>query len=242
MGCFKKYFELGIGNVPVILSCPHGGFKKPSLIPEINGAIIPDRNTLFLARRIIHSLKTKNIKIYHIFCKMHRSRIDLNRPPGSLNAFDQRSSEAREIHYYFHNQIKKLVKECVSLYDRCLIIDFHGFTKPRQDYCDIIFGNIFSNTLVIKNDTKFNDYRDYWGLSQLISFLSKDFTLDDGLGVNDNNLAYSGGYITHQFYRKDRINAIQIELANNIRHDLKLANIFIEDFTSAIIKSLEQKV
>ena len=123
-----------------------------------------------------------------------------------------------------------------------MIIDFHGFTKPRQDYCDIIFGNIFSNTLVIKNDTKFNDYRDYWGLSQLISFLSKDFTLDDGLGVNDNNLAYSGGYITHQFYRKDRINAIQIELANNIRHDLKLANIFIEDFTSAIIKSLEQKV
>ena len=239
MGISKKYFELGSGNVPVILSCPHGGFKKPVQIPEQNGIIIPDRNTLFLARRIIYLLKTKNIKINYIFSKIHRSKIDLNRPPGSLNSFNQESSEAREIHYFFHEKIKTLAKECVSLYNRCFFIDFHGFTKPREDYCDIIFGNIFSNTLNVKNDTNYNDYRDYWGLSQSITSLSKNFTLDDGLGVNDYNLAYSGGYITHQFYRKERINAIQIELANNIRHDLRLANIFVEDFTEAIIKSLE---
>jgi len=238
----KKYFELGIGNVPVILSCPHGGFKKPVQIPDRNGTTLPDRNTLFLARRIIYMLKTKNIKTYFILSKIHRNKIDLNRPPGSLNAFDQYSSEAREIHYFFHEKIKTVAKECVSRHNRCLIIDIHGFTKPSKDYCDIILGNIFSNTLDIKNETNRDNYRNYWGLSQLVSYLSKDFTLDDGLGVNDNNLAYSGGYITHQFYRKERINAIQIELANNIRYDLNLANIFVEDFALAIIKSLEEKV
>jgi len=239
MGNFYRYFELGMGNVPIILSCPHGGFKNPTHIPDRNITTFPDRNTLFLARRITYLLKTKNIKIYSILNKIHRNKIDLNRPPGSGVAFNQKSNEAREIHYFFHDKIKTLAEECVSEHNRCLVIDFHGFTKPREDYCDIIFGNIFSNTLDIKNDTQFNDYRDYWGLSQLVSSLSRDFSLDDGLGVNDDNLAYSGGYITHQFYRKPRINAIQLELANNIRHDLTLANRFVEDFVSAINKIIE---
>ena len=139
MGNYRRYFELGIGNVPVILSCPHGGFKKPVQIPDRNAATLSDRNTLFLARRISYLLKTKNIKIYYLFSKIHRSKIDLNRPPGSGVAFDQKSSEAREIHYFFHDKIKSLAKECVSLYNRCLFIDFHGFTKPRENYCDIIF-------------------------------------------------------------------------------------------------------
>ncbi len=240
MGSIQNYFELeDDGNVPVLLSCPHGGFKKPIQIPDRNITTFPDRNTLFLARQIIYLLKTKNIKIFYILNKIHRNKIDLNRPPGSGDAFNQDAKEAREIHYYFHEKLKKLAKECILHYGRCLLIDFHGFTKPHEDYCDIIFGNIFSNTLDIKNGTNYNDYRDYWGLSQLVSILSKNFTLDDGLGVSDDNLAYSGGYITHQFYRKERINALQIELGNNIRFDLKLSNQFVDDFTSAIIKSIE---
>ena len=94
-------------------------------------------------------MKTKNFKLYYVISKIHRSKIDFNRPPGSINAFDQDCSKAREIHYYFHDQIKKLAKNCVSQHNRCLVIDLHGFTKPRKDYCDIILGNIFSNTLNI---------------------------------------------------------------------------------------------
>lgn len=238
MGKIQNYFELEIGNVPVVLSCPHGGFKKPLVIPNRKANSLPDRNTLFLARRLIYLLKTKKITLYSVLSKIHRSKIDLNRPPGSINAFNQNSSEAREIHYYFHNQIKKLAKECVMRFNRCFFIDFHGFTKPREDYCDIILGNIFSNTLNIKTGTNFNDYRDYWGLSQMVTELSKKFSLDDGLGATEDNIAYSGGYITHQFYRKERITAIQIELANNIRHDLNQANSFVDYFTSAIMKCL----
>jgi N-formylglutamate amidohydrolase len=239
MGKIQNYFQLERGDVPVLLSCPHGGFKKPLAIPNRKINSLPDRNTLFFARRIIYLLKTKNIKIYYILSKIHRNKIDLNRPPGSFSAFDQNNSEAREIHYYFHKQIKNLAKECVSQFDRCLVIDLHGFTKPRTDYCDIILGNIFSNTLAIKTGSSYNDYRDFWGLSQIVTGLSKNFSLDDGLGVTKDNLGYSGGYITHQFYRKERINAIQLELGNNIRNNLKLANQFVNDFTSAIIKSIE---
>jgi len=240
VGSIKNYFELeNGGNVPVLLSCPHGGFKKPLMIPNRKKNSLPDRNTLFLARRIIYLLKTKNIKLYYVLSKIHRSKVDLNRPPGSASAFDQDCSEAREIHYFFHDQIKKIARECVSKYNRCLVIDLHGFTKPRKDYCDVILGNIFSNTLNIKTGTNYGDYRDYWGLYQIVTEISKNFSFDDGLGVREDNLAYSGGYITHKFYRKERINAIQMELANTIRNDLKLANQFVDDFTKAIIKSIK---
>ena len=230
----RKYLEVETGNVPIILSCPHGGYKKPENIPDIEkGARYSDRNTLFLAKRLIYMLKEKGFRIYYILSKIHRGKVDLNRPPGTIVAFNQSSDNAREFHYIFHDQIKKLSEECVLKYKKCLFIDFHGFTKPSMDYCDIIFGNIFSNTLSIKsNETS------YWGLNQLINEFSKHFTLDDGLGVNDINVACSGGYITHQFYRKEKINAVQIEIADNIRKSLKLANIFVEDFVNALIKCL----
>ena len=72
-----------------------------------------------------------------------------------------------------------------------------------------------------------------------ISFrIFKNFTLDDGLGETDINLSYSGGYITHQFYRKEKINAIQIEIADNIRSNLKVANIFVDSFINGLFNCL----
>ncbi len=236
----KRMFEIGIGNVPIILSCPHGGYKKPNFIPNIEkGVQLSDRYTLFLTKRIIYVLKLENIKLSYIISKIHRSKVDFNRPPGTSVAFAQNSDEAREIHYYFHEKIKDLVKESLKLHGKCLFIDFHGFTKPYDDYKDIIFGNIFSNTLFIKNEIEIDGYQKYWGLSEFVNEFINHFTVDDGLGVNNINIGYSGGYITHQFYRKTKVNAIQIEVADNIRKNLELTNIFIDDFIKATINCLK---
>ena len=236
---YHKYFEIGNGNVPIILSCPHGGFKKPKIIPDKEkGFMIPDRFTLFLSKKIINELKSKNINIYYIINKIHRSKIDLNRPPRSEVAFKQSSRIAKKIHYFFHKKIQELADKCISFYNRCLFIDFHGFTKPDPEYRDIIFGNVFSNTLKIKSESYSQENNFYWGFSNLVEQLNKHFSLDDGLGVNNLNIAYSGGYITHQFYGKEKINAFQIEIADNIRNDLDSANIFIEDFVKALIDSV----
>ncbi|MFX1384674.1 MAG: N-formylglutamate amidohydrolase [Promethearchaeota archaeon] len=233
-------FEIGNGNVPIVLSCPHGGFKKPKLIPDIKkGVKLSDRYTLYLARRIIHDLNIKNIKLYYIFSKAHRSKVDLNRPPGTSAAFDQSSEYAREIHYLFHDKIKNLAKKCIKLYNKCLFIDFHGFTKPHQEYQDIIFGNIFSNTLSIKLKNHTSEDPQFWGVKEFKTQFLNHFTIDDGLGVNDINIGYSGGYITHQFYRKENINAIQIEIADNIRKSIEISNLFVDDFIKAILNCLE---
>jgi len=236
----QKYFKFRRGRVPIILSCPHGGFKKPSFIPEKeNGLKIPDKYTYFLGRRIIQVLKERDIKIYYILNKIHRSKLDLNRPPRSSVAFNPISNEAQEIHLEYHKIILDFAQECVNNYKKCLFIDLHGFTKPYNDYPDIIFGHLFGNTLVIENKVSNPKLKEYWGFSQILDELSNEFTLDDGLGSTDFNLAYSGGYITHRFYGRSHINAFQIEVAKYIRLDLKLLKKFINCLVAGIIKSLE---
>ena len=227
---FQKYFELRIGTVPVILSTPHGGFLKPKTIPDkLTGVKIADKNKFLISKRIIQVLKQNfNIEIYYILSKIHRSKIDFNRPPRAFSAFNHSSTEAKQIHHKYHEQIQKFYQECVDKFNKCLFIDLHGFTKPSEDYPDIIFGNLFGNTLKIQNAKKL------WGFTEMVDSLSKSFSLDDGLGITNFNLGYSGGYITHQFYKKKLVNAFQIEVVKHIRESRFLTKIFIESFVSAI--------
>lgn len=208
------------------------------------GVNIADKVTYLTAKRILTLLKQKNIIIYYILNKIHRSKIDFNRPPKATNALNQNATNvsiAREIHNFYHQKLQNLTNKCIELFNKCLFIDFHGFTKPHPEYPDIIIGNIFGNTLNIKkrknNILNRRNHR-YWGYSHIIKQLRKHFTLDDGLGLNNYNLAYSGGYITHQFYKKKHINAIQLEVAKYIRKNPKFLRKFVSDFVKGIEKTL----
>jgi len=89
---FRKYFEFAEGTTPVILSCPHGGYKTPNRIPnKIIGPKIADKNTYFITKLIINLLKKEGIDIYYILNKVHRIKLDLNRPPHSSSAFNKSS-------------------------------------------------------------------------------------------------------------------------------------------------------
>jgi len=233
----SKYFEIGKGTIPVILSCPHGGFKKPKSIPNKTlGVQNPDRNTYFIAKQIIWALKNQDINIYYILNKIHRSKVDLNRPPRSSLAFNKSSLEAKNIHQLFHDQLLNFSQECVQKYDKALIIDFHGFTKPYNEYPDVIFGNVFGKTLKILEDPQVEDCNKYWGCSQLYNEIAQIFTLDDGLALSDINIAYSGGYITHRFYNVPKVNAIQLEVAKFIRMEQNSSQKFINSFVNGVLK------
>ena len=239
---YQNYFEIGTGSVPIILSCPHGGLLKPEFIPNrSNGVTLSDQKTYVISKEIIKELKSKNVDIYYLLSKIHRSKIDFNRPPRGNSAFEDSSIEGQKIHYLYHDYISKFSQECISKYNKCLFIDFHGFTKPHKDYPDIILGHLFGQTLDIvqaqqeHKNQKENTCESYWGCTQLKSELSKFYTIDDGLNLTNFNLSYSGGYITHKFYRKKRINAIQIEIAKYIRKNLELTKKFIDVFVTAIL-------
>ncbi|MHA1764186.1 MAG: N-formylglutamate amidohydrolase [Promethearchaeota archaeon] len=237
----RKYIEYSAGNSPIVLSCAHGGYKKPSLLPnKLKGDKNPDKNTLLITKIIISQLKKKKIEPYYVISRIHRVIIDFNRPPLSPSSFNQNSIQAREIHAFYHKTLKKFTNECLQRYQKCVVIDIHGFTKPKKDYPDIIFGNIFGNSLQVRLDSSNlkNPDHSYWVFSEIIKQLSGEFILDDGLGLDVYNVAYSGGYIIHQFFQKNKINAFQLELSKEIRSDLNLLKKFISIFISAIINEM----
>jgi N-formylglutamate amidohydrolase len=235
----SKYFEIGIGTVPIVLSCPHGGYKEPKRIPnKTMGAQTPDRNTYFIAKQILWELSNQDIHLYYILNKIHRSKVDVNRPPRSKLAFNQSSIEAKNIHQLFHDQLLNFSQECVLNYNKALVIDLHGFTKPYPEYPDIIFGNVFGKTLKILENPQVENCVKYWGCSQLYHEIAKSFTLDDGLALSDINVAYSGGYITHRFYNIPKVNAIQLEVAKFIRLEQEFTNKFIKSIVDGIVNSI----
>lgn len=243
---YQEYFEIGTGSVPVILSCPHGGLLKPEVIPNrSNGVTLSDKKTYVISKEIIKKLEIRDANIYYILSKIHRSKIDFNRPPRGNIAFAESSIDAQKIHFLYHSYISQFSQDCISKYNKCLFIDFHGFTKPHNDYPDIILGHLFGQTLDIiqtekeKENQSENNCESYWGCNQLKNELSQYFTIDDGLNLTDFNLSYSGGYITYKFFRKKRINAIQIEIAKYIRKDLELTKNFTDVFVTAILNCLK---
>ena len=159
----KKYFEIGNGNVPVILSCAHGGYKKSEKIPDK----LNDQNTYFLSKMIINGLISDDVQIYYILNKIHRSKIDLNRPALSISAVNHDCIEALNIHNLFHDYLDRFTQECLSKYKRCLLIDLHGFTKPSPKYPDVIFGHVFGKTLSEIQDSAHDDCNRFWGCAQL---------------------------------------------------------------------------
>jgi len=238
---FRKNFEFAKGNVPVILSCPHGGFKKPKRIPDkINGPSIADKNTYFIAKLIINHLKKLGIDIYYVLNKIHRSKVDLNRPSHSSSAFDKSSAEANDIFHYFHDQLNMFSQDCLVQFDKALLIDFHGFTRPYKNYPDIIFGHIFGKTLNLVQDTTRKACEKFWGCYQLEEEISKHFSIDNGFAESEFSLAYSGGYITHQFYNIKQVNTIQVEVAKYIRMDSSLTIKLVKAFTTAIVESIKE--
>jgi len=233
----RKYFEISPGSLPIILSAPHGGYKRPKVIPDKQaGQNIVDKNTYIIAKQIIRSFKDSSI--YYLLNKIHRSKVDFNRPPRSNQAFDQSSDLARNIHFAYHDQLRRFAQEAVSTYGRALIIDLHGFTKPKNGYPDIILGHVFGNTLDLLQNSSEDNCDKYWGCSQLYQEFSRFFSLDDGLRISNFNLGYSGGYITQQFYNVKKVSAIQVEVAKYIRLNYELTSKFVKACTKAIINSL----
>ncbi len=236
----RKYFEIGTGNIPIVLSCSHGGYKKPkSILNKKIGPQIADKNTYIIAKWLVKEIE-KNYAIYYILNKIHRSKLDLNRPPASESAFNQESNEARSIHNAYHDKLIKLTQECISIHKKCLLIDLHGFTKPTDDYPDVILGHVFGKTLKSQNNNNAQGCSQFWGCHQLEQEISKIFTIDDGLALTDFNLSYSGGYITQKFYNQTSVSAIQIEIAKYIRKDYNLTKNFIHAVTTSIEKLLDK--
>ena len=243
------YIDFHKGNIPLIISVPHGGKLECTDIPKRSQGILGiDGRTIKIARKLVELItleyqnQTGAIKTpSYVISKVRRSKIDLNR--DETEAYVPSSLPAKKIYSFYFDMIREIVLENLNLFDRSLLVDVHGFEKHKRPpgYRDVelILGtnnlkSIFPEPVSIKD--RGNNIR-----GKIIrKFLELSIPIAPGQPKR-KEYVLTGGYITKQFGASQipKSQAIQIEFSDRIRiYDKKLeemvlnslANIFFENF------------
>ncbi len=127
----NSYIEYIVGDLPIIISAPHGGSLEPDEIPDRTwGTFVRDRYTQELAREISAALQQLTGGRPHlIICRLRRTRLDANR---DLYEAAQGNSHAKQAWYEFHGFIETAHDSVTATYGSGFHIDLHGHGHDNQ--------------------------------------------------------------------------------------------------------------
>ena len=152
------------GNLPVILSVPHGGIVVPSGVSDHPGTTVTDINTQEIALDMKNQMNTLTGGRYPhiIFNRIKRAKLDPNRSISSGEAYVSSSTRMATAYGDFHNLIRLAKTRCINEFGasaagvkKCLFIDVHGqsYTITQLGY-DLVH----SELTTIKNNTSTTAY------------------------------------------------------------------------------------
>jgi N-formylglutamate amidohydrolase len=236
----QNYIEYRAGNLPIIITAPHGGRLEPTSIADRNCATcttVMDANTMELASQIDSVLRQTFGCFPHIVInRLHRKKLDANR---EIVEAAGGSAEAEVAWQEWHQYIQAAKTDIVRRYGRGILIDIHGhghtiqrleigylLDDPDLRLSDSILSTPqYRNRLSVKN-LVFNNLS---GLNAA-QLLRGAFSLGTLLASNGfpavpsqqdvapvaGDLYFNGGYNTLRHGSRDSttIDAIQIECNN----------------------------
>lgn len=230
----SDYIAYKEGNVPILLTSPHGADKTKLLlgIPPRQGENIKyfvnraDQYTDLLTMNIAELLKKKGLIAFVVVAGINRSQIDFNRPPEQAYEVDK----AEECYAYYHQQIRKAIKEIKEQWNHGFMLDVHG--QSKYDY-EILRGTRNKQTI-----------------TQLIQRFGKDVSEEDEgffTILRENNYDihpkrskreqfYYGGFTLRQYgsHLHNGIDAMQVEVSRAIRVDNVRREKMAKDIAEAI--------
>lgn len=260
------YIEYHAGNLPFILSVPHGGHLEPSEIPNRNCencAYVKDAYTQELAREIIASfVKQTGCYPHAVFNLLHRKKLDMNRD------LDLATDSNTVLHPYwneYHQFINSAKKEIVNEQGKGLFIDLHGHghLKQRIELGYLLYGSELRENDEVINSEEIIEVSSIENLArqnasssthaQLIrgdEALGTQFALKGYPGVPSRqdpyplpeDLYFNGGYNTfhHGSSPGGSIDAIQLELYSAIRFDSIKRVAFADSFVTVVLRYLQK--
>ena len=124
----ESWLDVVKGDMPLVISAPHGGTMKPSSIQNREcGTGVKDDNTAELSFEIEKAFSAYDKKPHLIVAKIARTKIDLNRD------LEQASCGNAEVAYtweQYHKAIEAALDEAIKTYGYALYIDLHGQSHP----------------------------------------------------------------------------------------------------------------
>jgi N-formylglutamate amidohydrolase len=127
----ERYIEFIAGNLPVVISAPHGGRLRPDEIPDRQeGTFAFDTNTQELARAVAAELHGRTRGWPHlILCRLHRRKVDCNREIQEAAAGNPHAEHAW---HEFQDYIDTACATVQKQHGRGLYIDLHGHGHAEQ--------------------------------------------------------------------------------------------------------------
>ncbi|MFK7921083.1 MAG: choice-of-anchor Q domain-containing protein [Bacteroidia bacterium] len=129
----NNYVEYQAGNLPIIVSVPHGGYLEPATIADrvcSNCVTVRDSRT----QELSYDIRTAIYRVYggypHIIInKLARIKFDANREIVEAALGDP---EAETAWYEYHDFIQAAKDSCVANFGSAIFIDLHGHGHPIQ--------------------------------------------------------------------------------------------------------------
>jgi len=261
----KTYIEVLPGNMPLVISIPHGGYLLPDEIPErpcTDCAKHPDIFTIEIGLAIRNSIfKKTGYYPYVIINNLHRTRLDPNR---NVSEAAQGNKNAELAWTAFQGSIDSANSQVKKKFGKGLYIDLHGH---RHDIKRTELGYLLSSEELQMEDDLLNSesFIEYSSIRHLITanefkrsyadLVRGKFSLGSLLESKGypcvpspahpfpktDEPYFSGGYNTtrHGSSTGGTIDGIQIELDEMIRSDSKKRDQLAIDLASVLVDYLK---
>lgn len=258
-----SWLEAKSGNIPLVISAPHGGIISPGQIPDRGcGTKERDNNTALLAFEIENAFKQNGKQPYLIVAQIARTKIDLNRDIDEATCGNSKMADTwNRYHEYIEEAIAKAIKE----FGYALYIDLHGQSHPikrlelgynlskselKDNYDES--GSIVTNTensslknlLKLKGELNFREMligeNAFGTLMEKAGFPSVP-SLDDPFPHPDDPY-FNGGYNTRRYTSSDYPNVFGLQIEVNfqgVRDTEENRKIFSGAFAQSIISYLD---
>lgn len=226
----KDFLHVQHGELPVILTAPHGGSLVIPGVPKRKGpegdrtsgkfVTGQDTRTFELATttaKRIEELTGK--KPYLVASKAHRQYMDPNRPEKE----GVEHPKAQVVHAAFHGQVREFVDELRTKFPQgALLLDIHG----QASSADTIFRGTQNGTTVMKLVEQHGAVA-LTGEHSLLGYLAakgiKVSPTNTPPGAPPETRGFAGGHIvrTYGSHATNGVDAIQLEFGGMFRTDAK---------------------
>ena len=233
-----NYVEYRTGNVPLILSVPHGGSQSGSNLvartsrncPDPDFATVMDDKTIELANKIDSIFIAKTGKYpYMIIGKASRKYVDFNRK--KVNAVPKNAANNEYVWEVYHNWIKKAEEFVAKEYGYGLLLDIHGQSHAVKQveigYClsaselDLSDAQLASDGRYLFDASINRLVKNNKSGSNFVELLRGEFSLGSLMVKNGLNCVphssnpspgdlpyFNGGYITYMYGSSEEIGLV----------------------------------
>lgn len=260
-----NYIEYQPGNIPLIISVPHGGRLEPANLPDrdCDGcSYLMDSYTQELAREIRSAfVKQTGCYPHVVYNLLHRKKLDMNR--NLVTATD--SNSALDTYWTdYHEFIDSAKTSILRQSNKGLFIDLHGHghTKQRIEYGYLLYEsqlresdsmintpervNVSSIRNLVGTNRGLRSHADLLRGDQALGtlFAARGFpgvpSMQDPAPLEED-LYFNGGYNTleHGSNPGGTIDAIQMELYSAIRFNTAQRASFAENFATVLRSYLQ---